>query len=518
MDNTPENKTEELLFDDAESTIFSAPKEHIDKPKKSGGRAKKVIAALCAVAVLIGGTFAVIKLIPVLEETVTDNDKSETVVELDSDDFTKVTLTRGDDKLVLISEIEESSKDSTVVWTLDGYNSELIDTYNVGVTVSELANITALRKMKSTEGNYGFDAPKATAEFIGRGETKGFTLTIGNESPDGRGYYLKTTLAETVYLVEETEITEIFNEDLAYARNDNLGGFDENSDNSDYFTDGSLSIYDTLVVNGKNFPQTMKVEKNDDDSYIAFQITSPMNRYAYDTKEFLLALGQGIVCAGSYSFDKSDASLKKFGLDDPYMIATMTVAGESLTYKIAKVDDTYAAVVCDSSPMIRKVALSNLVFIDDDVTDYYYKTLIVENIKDVDKLIMQNGGKTYAFNLWYETKVAESEDEEDEEIFHVSNGLAELDGANFKKYYLALLGISNVGFETKEISGNYETVLTFKHNNDTKDTVIGFKKYSEQRWQYYIDGVASGIITSNDYSKLVDYTKQVAAGEILDVA
>ncbi len=515
MDNTPENKTQNL---DAESTIFSAPKEHDDKPKKSGGRIKKIIAALLAVALLIGGTVAVIKLIPVIEETVIDNDKSAVVTELSSDDFSKVTLKNGDKTLVLVSSITEGKDSSSVTWTLDGYDAELIDSYNVGQTVSELASITALRKMKSTDSDYGFDKPRATAVFEGRGETKGFTITVGNESPDTRGFYLKTTLSETVYLVEDAEISELFNDDLHYAKNENLGGFEKDADNGDYFTDGELTLYDTLEVKGKNFPVPMIVTKNNEDSYIAFQIKSPMNRYAYDTKEFLLALGRGITCAGSYSFDKSDASLKKFGLDDPFMTATMTVNGKSLTYKLSKVDETYAAVVCDSEPMIRKVALSNLPFIDDDATDYYYKTPIVENIKDVSGIILEKDGQKYEFKLWYETVKAESENEEDEEIFHVSYGGKELDGGNFKKYYMELLEIFSVDFTTKNISGAYDSVMTFKHNNGTKDTVIGFKKYSEQRWQYYIDNVASGLITSTDYSKLVDYTKKVAAGEKLDVA
>ena len=515
MDNTPENKTQNT---DEESTIFSAPKEHNDKPKKGSGRIKKIVAAFLSVAVLIGGTFAVIKLIPVIEETVTDNDKSAEVTKLDSDDFERVTLQNGDKKLVLVSSIAEENDSSTVTWTLDGYDATLIDSYSVKQTVNELASITALRKMKNANSDYGFDKPKATAIFEGRGETEGFTITVGNESPDTRGFYLKTTLSETVYLVENTEITELFNDDLHYAINNNLGGFEQNSDNGDYFTDGELSIYDTLVVDGVNFPTTMQIVRNTDASYIGFQVITPMNRYAYETKDFLLAFGQGLTCAGTYSFEKNDAALKRFGLDKPFMTVTITVAKESLTYKIAKVDETYAAVVCDSEPMIRKVALDNLPFIDADATDYYYKTPIVENIKDVKEIILENGGNTYSFKLWYETVKAESEGEEDKEVFHVSYGGKELDGANFKKYYMQLLEVYSVDFTTKNILGAYDTVMTFKHNNGTKDTVVGFKKYSEQRWQYYIDDVASGLITSTDYSKLVDYTKRVAAGETLDVA
>ena len=49
-----------------DSTVFSAPVEHKKKAVKNGGKKRltSIIAACVAVAVLLGGTIAIIKLIP----------------------------------------------------------------------------------------------------------------------------------------------------------------------------------------------------------------------------------------------------------------------------------------------------------------------------------------------------------------------------------------------------------------------------------------------------------------------
>ena len=70
------NNLEKVAYDfgnqeieqEEESTIFAAPVEHNDRKVKTGGRWKKILAAFLAVAILAGGTFAIIKLIPVLDD------------------------------------------------------------------------------------------------------------------------------------------------------------------------------------------------------------------------------------------------------------------------------------------------------------------------------------------------------------------------------------------------------------------------------------------------------------------
>ena len=81
--------------DDEFSTVFSDPTEH----KNASGKQRKkllpvIIAAVLAVAVLAGGTVAVVKLIPEREdESSVPTIETITVLNLDSDDFKTVTVT-----------------------------------------------------------------------------------------------------------------------------------------------------------------------------------------------------------------------------------------------------------------------------------------------------------------------------------------------------------------------------------------------------------------------------------------
>ena len=128
------------------STVFSDPTEH----KNASGKQRKkllpvIIAAVLAVAVLAGGTVAVVKLIPEREdESSVPTVETITVLDLDSDDFKTVTVTNENGTFKLYAEAEEpeesedssssdtSSTDPDINWYLDGYGKDVIDTYSAG--------------------------------------------------------------------------------------------------------------------------------------------------------------------------------------------------------------------------------------------------------------------------------------------------------------------------------------------------------------------------------------------------
>lgn len=111
-------------------------------------------------AVLAGGTVAVIKLIPEREDD-TSTPSIETIKVLDksSDDFKTVTVTNknGTFKLYSEEEKEESSSSSSssdtssstvkTVWYLDGYSKDVINSSSVSSIVSSVASVTASREV-----------------------------------------------------------------------------------------------------------------------------------------------------------------------------------------------------------------------------------------------------------------------------------------------------------------------------------------------------------------------------------
>ena len=98
MDDFKETpQAEETEEQNEQSTVFSAPKEHNDKGLKSPKKRRitAVIAAVLAVLILVGGTLAVIKYIPKLDDeniTSSTEDTTITVIDFDSAKFDTVTV------------------------------------------------------------------------------------------------------------------------------------------------------------------------------------------------------------------------------------------------------------------------------------------------------------------------------------------------------------------------------------------------------------------------------------------
>ena len=114
-ENTENVAEPELDAAQETSTVFSDPAEH---KKTASGQKKKllpaVIAAVLAVAVLAGGTVAVIKLIPEREEeSSTPSVETIKVLDLDSDDFRTVTVTNENGTFKLYSVEEAAQSDSS---------------------------------------------------------------------------------------------------------------------------------------------------------------------------------------------------------------------------------------------------------------------------------------------------------------------------------------------------------------------------------------------------------------------
>ena len=121
----------------ASSTVFSAPVEHKDK-KKTGkfSLLKKIIAAILCVAVLVGSTVLVVKLIPELTEDKAEVFEPKQVMALDVNTFKKLTIKHPGATLVITSSIEDNKGEAKQVWTLEGYDKSLID----ATSLSQLAS------------------------------------------------------------------------------------------------------------------------------------------------------------------------------------------------------------------------------------------------------------------------------------------------------------------------------------------------------------------------------------------
>ncbi len=531
MSNFPENEKTELNGNTAEefSTVFSDPAAHRDIPQKKTRRLLAVIASVLAVAVLAGGTVAVIKLIPEKEEETASNPYAEdiTVTEVSSDDLTSVTVKNENGTLNLYSK-REKAKDSSdsseisddaevVTWYLKGVSSELTDSSTISSFVQSAASVTAMREItEKTEAECGLDKPFITVNTVDT-KSKKMAVSVGGESPDGSGYYVKTSASDKIYLVDSSYVDTLGADKLYFAVSDTMSAFSVPEGAEDYLTsEGTLTTFDSITVKSSKFKDTLYVESNPDEAlaqYAGYIIKKPTTRIAENFDGIVTVFSSGLATTGAYSYDVSASSLKAFGLDKPDFEMTMNIKGKTLTYKLALQKDGNYAAVNNDSKLISKVTADSISFVNNDIIDFYSSWICLYSIDDINGLNIKYEGRNYNFGI----KANSDEDAEDNYIITL-NG-KNIDCSSFQNFYQYMVSLACTDYTVDKVSGEPDVVFDFSFKDKgVGHSIINFTKANETRYQYSVDGIELGKVTSSSIKKLGKYLDKLAKGEIIESA
>lgn len=504
------------------SSVFGDPEAHNDKPKSSSKkRIVAIIAAFFAVAVLVGGTIAVIKLIPVLEEDEAQSSVFEDikVVDVDSDKLSTVTVknSKGEFKFYSVTseDTEDSSSDTSsdeekaVSWLLEGVDMEKTSTSEINSIISSAASVTASREIDTkTVAECGLDNPVIKVD-VASDEIDGYSILVGSASPDGTGTYLKLSTNDKIYLVDDSAFNSFEFEALDLANTSAFATATFTNTTGYVSDDGTLNTFDELTVSGKNFGETVKIVPAgaDDElsSIVAYNVVEPTKRIADDTN-VAAAFGlftSNLSVAGAYSYDVDAASLAAVGLDNPDLVVSLSAGGETKTFKISYVDGEYCAVINDDSTMIRKVAVGNISFAGATTESFYSNWVMMQMINDIDTITFTTEGTEYSFDINYD------DSEDAEKTYTIMYGDKELDDENFRDFYQIFVGLTANSFETKEISAEADTTVKITLTDKSVRT-LELYKVSDTAYQYHEDGTPMGTITSSAYNKFIKNLKLAA--------
>lgn len=517
-----DNVSEAVDTNCEESTIFSAPVEHKKTAPVNAGKKRitSIIAACVAVAVLVGGTIAIIKLIPEMtsDETVSSVFEDIAVVDADSNAFTAVTVNNKNGEFKFVTqEIKgvdaDGNEEITTYWTVEGIDVSKLSSTTTNTIVKAAAEIIATREIDTkTPSECGFDSPKYKIS-VTSSATDPFTVLVGDTSPDGLGSYMMLEGGDKIYVAPDTEFTDFDFALLDLTDKTSIPITTFSSDTAENKTaDGTYAFFDSLTLSGKLFPETITIVNNkettDSASLLPYIITTPTQRYAnYENLNSFVALfSTESAVAGNYALDINDETIKLLGLDSPDAVITMTIDGEPRTFKFVVVDDEYSAVIYDGAPMIRKVITSNFAFLSLKSEDLYYKNLFMNSINDIKGLKFKDTDGEVKFDISY------TEDENSNKTYSVIANGKEIVAENFQDFYADFVSIQCSNFKTQEISAEPDGTVTFVFYDDS-ETVIEFYRANDTEYQYTLDGKAMGKITSSEYNKMVNNIRNVASGE-----
>ncbi|MBR5473518.1 MAG: DUF4340 domain-containing protein [Clostridia bacterium] len=525
------NEDASSVIDEEESTVFSAPKEH--KPKNNfalgvilgtvlgklfphlviSSMAVKLISAFLAVAILVGGTFAIIKLVPeITDEEVESTFETISVIKADSETFDSVTVKNehGDFKFVLQKIITgENNTATNTYWTIEGVDHSKLSESKVSSVINSAAEVTATLEVDKKVEECGFEKPLVKVSVVSTDES--YTFIVGDKSPDGFGHYFTVEGSNKVYVVGYDAFSDFEFSLLDVSNTSSIEATVFESDtSSNKEADGSYAYFDSLKISGKLFPEMITIINNPDDSETAgltpYIITTPTKRYADSTSlsSPVALFSSTTAIDGNYALDITDETLKLFGLDNPDAIITMTINGESKTFKFALVDESYCAIVYDGATMIRKAYISSFDFLSFKPEDFYYKSLFMNSINDITGLILTDNDGEVKFDIY------DKEDSDSGSTYTACVGDKNVT-KGFYGYYNDFVNIQCSNFEVVKVSGKPNCTIRFTFHKG-EDKVVEFYKVSETAYQYRIDGIDMGKITSSAYNKMIKNLRTIADG------
>ncbi len=517
--NTYEQSVE---INEEESTIFSAPVAHKESKKGSSMLRNGIIATslLLCVACLAASLWIFVP--KMTTDDISSNADIETTPlwSIKTSEVEKITLTEGNEAIEFYAvdkESETSSGSSTKEWHIKGVDNTLISMDKTQIVVNAITAIEYLRVMENKESDYGFDSPVFKADIKTNDGSKDKLLLVGKTTADESGVYLKVDGEDKVYLAESDFLSYLNVNSLHFADTTGIPAFAKDSDyTGEYFTNGALTNFDKIVIDGTNLSGKMTLEKNrgilDFGTYI---ITSPSHRYA-NTESVSGIYGifsSGLSGTGVYSFTATAEEQKLYGLNNPDFTATIYAGNETRSFKVKKQTDGSFAVVGDGLKVILKVDEQSLAFVNYASHEFYSNFLFIESLTEVETITVTEGNISHKFEIITE-KVENAEGEKENQIKAVKANGKEIDTKNFQNYYEYLLWLSAVEFNFIDTSNlTADTTIYITHNDGTPDTVIKYYKVSDMRYQMEINGEQMGVISASNYKTIFKYADNVANGK-----
>lgn len=522
MENFEQNQNTEITEQDELSTVFSDPTAHkitADKTKNPNKkRLTAIIAGILAVAILIGGTIAVIKLMPEMKD---DDDTNSQVPEISvltikEADFKTLTVKNKNGTFVLNNKVskDEDGYDECV-WTIQGFDMDVISDYELYDIASNFMSLTALREIttKSAE-ECGFNNPVVEIDITKQDDSV-VKVLVGSKSPDGAGSYLKLADKETIYLVSGDIDTRLSFAPIDLANNDAIAALSLPSGNDKYLSNGMIASFDSLTISGKNFEKPLVIKPNPDavtselHNYI---VTSPSERMAENVDKALEVFNSGVSVTGAYALDSKAETIKKLGLDKPDLTIAVKLGKVTYSFKFKLQDDGNYAIWYDGCKMIKKVAVDGLEVLSYSTNKFYSTWVHLQSIDDLSGFIVKSEGKEYKFDI----SVKKNEDTKNE--YTIKYNGKKLTATNFQDFYRYCISLYASDFDTTKVTSAVEYEITYVYS-DTKrtPTKITFQRSSATKYLFSVNGQAIGHVNASDINRIATYVKQAANNEKVNI-
>lgn len=442
----------------------------------------KMISAVIALGVLCGAYTGVKTYVSSQEAKESEEeDKSETVTDISSDDVKSVAYTADQDNVELDKEDNGWVRKDETDFPL---NQDSVDS-----AVNNAIQLTADQKITDVEdlSEYDLDSPQNEIKITTEDGTE-TVLQVGMENSSTSQYYVKKADDDkTVYLVSQSSLEPF------------MGSVYDNMAQSETFpTVTTATISDVKVDKEDGY----ELKQDPDDLF--WTVSDDKDSEKADTSK----AGEVTSAIGSMAYDKfvdyncTDDS--KYGFDNPYAVVTAKYTEEETTEDTSDeketadtsedenadtVDKEITIYVGDETDGGRyvKVNDSNQVYtvttdslstiLDSKASDFYSMSVNYVSVNDLDSLEVQSADGTHTVNVTRET----SKDEDDEDSEETTTTTYSLDGKDadetaFTTFYNKLINMTAQELaEDSKPEGDPAYTFTFTKTDGTTLTAAYYK-------------------------------------------
>lgn len=332
-------------------------------------------------------------------------------------------------------------------------------------------NFSALEAKKLVTDNpedlsvYGFDEPLASLKVEFKDET--VTVLLGNAETTTNGYYCKTDKSDSVYLLTSGMGSRLLSDKLYYLEKEITPSYDTNEELTFDKIVLSGSVRDEIVI--------LPTPDSEDETYsevFAYEIVAPA-KAPYDISGtdfltgFFLLYGDTVV-----EIAPDEETLKEYGFDTPYSVASIESSSADFTITVGKVDGEYCYVMNDTDDVIYRCPLTSVGWLETQYQDLVSKMFLVPHIHTVSNVDIITADKSYKYSVSY--------DESIDTVFAKCNNKT-VNTANFQKFYQVLVSCYLENYNVERVDGEPFMTLTYTYNEGGSDTVEFYTSPSDPR-------------------------------------
>lgn len=551
MDKNSFENYEKIISEEFEnSTIFNSSEDSQKKAKKhiKNSYVKLLCVLLCLVIIIGSGIFSVVKFWPAEEQVEETTSSNEAQIDLTSSanvsledmknvsknavsNVSKIVIKNETDKYVCVpykvTETDsEGEETETVYFKLQGIDKEIpIDESYVTAFYDSVFEVSAISKLENkwTTEDCGLDNPKILVE-VTMADNSVFDIKVGDKLATNDGYYyVSTSLKNGIYIADGSVYENFSAEFNSLVDLTMFEAITENDDNSEYFLNNQLAVFDSIEINGDNFSSAKLSYKSSDDEVMSYFIENPVKTYADEEKiaTLLSPLSSGFTASSVYKVQPKASDITEYGLNQPYLEVNYNLNNRVYNIKFSKPgikDNNYCACVVDDIPVVFAVLAENVEFIDWKLDDLRYSLLYLKNIETFKAYTVKYNGKEYKYELSFDVVESDSDTDEttsaEEKVLSVVLNSSPIDSDNFKTAYQRLTMASATKYVGKnvELNKNPDVAFEIELKNGSTD-IITYTKYNENYYLHKLNGIGDELIPTRTVESLILNYEKLRKGE-----